>query len=67
MFYFLLYLVSVCLFGYYFCRIMDNIGEDSNFLIMFICALFWPVIILEALYRAYKKNKLDGDREEKEE
>lgn len=70
MFYILLYLVSVCLFGYYFCRIMDDIGEDSSFIIMFICALFWPFIIVEALYKVYKNNRLDGhgkrDKEKEE-
>lgn len=66
MFYILLYLVSVCLFGYYFCRIMDNIGDNYNFATMFICALFWPVIILVTLHRICKNNKLDGGRGEKE-
>ena len=62
MFYILLYLVSVCLFGYYFCRIMDDIGEDYGFFIMLTCALIWPVIVCTALYIVYKKNKLDGER-----
>lgn len=66
MFYVLLYLLSVCLFGYFFCRIMEDIGEDTSFFIMLIGAIFWPVIIFEAFYGIYKKNKLDADREEKE-